>query len=77
MTTRKASFALAIIVTLILCGAAISIIVWWEQSERAVLGPLPAALLPPEAPTTIMISCEKGEEFGSTMYPILTMKMQR
>jgi hypothetical protein len=70
MTTKRAFLGSVLILTLILGGATILLlIVWSERSERSVLAPLPAVLLPPEAPATIMISCERGEEFGATSYP--------
>ena len=74
MTTKNALLGAAFILTLILGGVMIVLAAWSQKSEGSGLGPLSAVLQPPGAPATIMISCEKGEGFGWTMYPVLTME---
>jgi hypothetical protein len=76
MTTKNALLGAAFILTLILGGAMIVLVVWSRKSEGSALGPQPAVLQPPDAPATIVISCEKGERFGWTTYPILVMECQ-
>lgn len=41
----------------------------WLNPETSVLPQLPAASQTPDAPATIMISCEKGNISGLTLYP--------
>jgi len=68
MTARRALWAVVLVLTTILVVILLSI-VWTAQSNKSVLTPLPTTLLPPEVPAKIMISCERGEEFGWTSYP--------
>jgi hypothetical protein len=68
MTAKRALWAVALILTIIFAAILLPI-VWTAQSKKSLPTPLPAVLLPPEVPATIMISCERGEEFGGTSYP--------
>jgi hypothetical protein len=67
MTRKRAFLALLAIFTLALGGAGMFVHRWLSSTDLAP--PPPTASLTPEAPATIMISCEKGGTFGLTIYP--------
>ena len=69
MTMKRALLVSVPIFALIGGATALLLTVWSAWSEGRVLSPPPAVLLPPEIPAKIMISCERGEEFGWTTYP--------
>lgn len=63
-----ATKGLVLIVTMIAGAMMLLLLVWLARAEKN-LAPPPVVSLPPESPATIMISCEKGGEFGWTSYP--------
>jgi len=67
MTTKLALLGSGLILT-VLGGATIFVV--WSRAASSVPTLLPAVALTPDAAATIMISCDKGETFGSTIYPI-------
>ena len=66
MTTKSVS---AVVLILVLVFG-VSLVLWSHIGTTAP--PLPAGSLTPDAPTTIMIACEKGDISGLTLYPRLS-----
>ncbi len=69
--TKKSALLRSVLILILTLGGATTflLIVWPTWSERSLPAPLSAVFPPPEAPATIMISCERGKKFGWTSYP--------
>jgi hypothetical protein len=65
MTKKSALAGVVFILALVLGGA----LILWSHTGTSVPPPLAALSPTPDAPATIIISCEKGNISGLTLYP--------
>lgn len=69
MTARSHRLALMLAGVAVVGGVTFALhTVWFPQSELGEITPHPPALMPPEPPMDILVSCERGNQSGETNY---------